>query len=412
MVSSPANIVAREVGAIGLNDPYRTRENFRPVNNFCRLPAKLAVRVAAAAPDALPRMGKPCPAAHSARCSVPGQTARGKSHVRNPGRSLPIKVNSPRTTLSICGKVSIRAQRRNRCTRGTPPPRFAVVRKSNVQIHRPLRQTRTRRRSTGPSPSALMTSATAASNGSKNPIAKHRRKASKTRQQRMPPISRIATILFPTRASLFRRQGRAKCFKIRYPFCDRRGANQAARPVSAGARFPRPGGPAPPREPDRCARRGVAPVGWARAGQPRNRAAGRASDSGRCRAGPPRRKAGFAASSAGRRAPIRRNPETAPRGRRCRRMPPVSRRGSFGAPARQQRRDRVARLVAAGLGIEIDLQHVADHRQFVVRPVARPIARHCLGVSAMIITRRPSAVANRARSCRTDRCRSPAALGR
>src|SRR4051794_10574871 len=35
------------------------------------------------------------------------------------------------------------------------------------------------------------------------------------------------------------------------------------------------------------------------------------------------------------------------------------------APARQQRRYRVARLVAAGFGIEIDFHHLADHRQSV-----------------------------------------------
>ena len=159
MVSSPANIVAREVGAIGLNDPYRTRENFRPVKNFRPLPAKLAVRAAAA--GARRRGRAPASRAPAAqfhpRCSVPGQRARGKLHVRKPGRSLPIKVNSPRTTLSICGNVSIRARRNNRCTRTTPRPGFAVVRNSNVRIHRPLRQTRTRRRKTGPSPSALMT---------------------------------------------------------------------------------------------------------------------------------------------------------------------------------------------------------------------------------------------------------------
>ena len=114
---------------------------------------------------------------------------------------------------------------------------------------------------------------------------------------------------------------------------------------------------APPRGPVRCARRGAAPGGSAGAGWPRNRAAGRASDSGRCRAGRFRRKADL------RRAArvvahqldkiLKRPPEDAAAvkgGADLGQGPP-------GAPARQQRRDRVARLVAAGLGVEIDLHH-------------------------------------------------------
>src|SRR5438477_618620 len=39
-----------------------------------------------------------------------------------------------------------------------------------------------------------------------------------------------------------------------------------------------------------------------------------------------------------------------------------------GAPPRDQRSDCGARLVAAGLGVKIDLHHLADHRQFVGEP--------------------------------------------
>jgi hypothetical protein len=176
--------------------------------------------------QATSRRGQLALAPKSRRVPSPSRTRRGPwrgygirdrvllgFYVKKPGRSLPTNVSSPRSTLINYGSVSIRVRRRNRCTRLTPRPGFTVVRNSSASIHRPLRQIRSRRRNTGPPLLTLMATATAVINGSRNPAAKHARRASKTRQQRTPPRFRIATILSPMGAGLSQRKARTKCLK-------------------------------------------------------------------------------------------------------------------------------------------------------------------------------------------------------
>jgi len=189
----PATIIFRKADPNSLRDPCGNRQNRNRAENFRPQPE----------------------GSRSPHAGSPRRRARGNSTCGSRGdRYQSINLKSPRRTLMACGSVSIRVRRRNWCTRVTPRVRFATVRNANVWMHRPLRQMRTRRLSTGPRLSALMASAIVAINGRKNAITRHARRTSKMRQLRVLPMFRMAVILSPMATGLSREQSGNKCLRL------------------------------------------------------------------------------------------------------------------------------------------------------------------------------------------------------
>ena len=113
---------------------------------------------------------------------------------------------------------------------------------------------------------------------------------------------------------------------------------------------------------------------------------------GRCPAARPARTTGSPGAARVGGDQLSQSPGTAPTARRCRRRRPDLRR-VWPRTNGRKRGDRVARLVAPGLGVGIGIDLGAGIAKASARPVAPPIPRHWRGVSAMIMTRRPSLVA-------------------